>query len=62
LSEACEIRILVPCGHVLCNECAQSHGVRCPVSKCRRNVAKVSKPCIQEGDPMDEKAEVSNRL
>lgn len=58
LTDSSEIRIMIPCGHVLCDECSLNKA-KCPVASCKRKVQRISKPCIQEGDPVDEKAEVS---
>ncbi|KAI6192321.1 hypothetical protein M3Y97_00324500 [Aphelenchoides bicaudatus] len=57
LTEPAAIRTLAPCGHILCDECSRNKFTSCAVKGCKAKVLKILKPCIQESDPIDEKAE-----
>jgi hypothetical protein len=57
LTNGWELRITDPCGHVYCVDCSKTI-VRCVVRNCQKKITKVIKPNIQEGEPINEEAEV----
>jgi len=56
------VRILIPCGHMLCSECIADLP-RCPVRRCTsKKFEKIATPKMQEGDPIDTQAEAEREL
>jgi hypothetical protein len=57
LSDPEQIRVLIPCGHAFCVDCA-GNSEYCPI--CDEAVDAISTPKLQEGEAVDEEEEVSS--